>query len=563
MGTPPLPETFLFEDDGPSYGRRFLQNISADEEELRSFMARRDAEANSAGPYPSPPNVGGLAGDPGFLRGSGPMRKPSHSQLKQQFEGAELPEDLLEAVALGGQTDFQMSAAKICKYFVQGFCSRADRCNFSHVLPRPMMGPYFANQGIGYQGLNMANPMAYNLISQMSMLAPYPYGPGLGYNPAFGYSQKAGLTAQKQKRPSISDEGRFATIVLEDVAGQIYPLCKDQHGCRFLQKQIESQDPTKIQTIFNEIYGHFIELMTDPFGNYLCQKFLEFCNDEQRTMLIEAVAPELVTISLNMHGTRAAQKLIEHLSTKQQIRVLVRALSSSVVVLIKDLNGNHVIQKCLHRLPPEHNQFVYDAVTTFVVEVATHRHGCCVLQRCIDHASPRQQAQLVDEIIYHALTLVQDPFGNYVVQYVLDLPDVRFCNATIQRFLGNIANLSTQKFSSNVIEKCIRVAQIDTRRALVNEILNKNQLNKLLGDCYGNYVVQTALDFADPMQRKQLVECIRPLLPAIRNTPYGKRLNSKLHREFTHDLDMLYYPGFPSLAGLNPGLNPALNPLYM
>ena len=59
----------------------------------------------------------------------------------------------------------------------------------------------------------------------------------------------------------------------------------------------------------------------------------------------------------------------------------------------------------------------------------------------------------MDEIIYHALTLIQDPFGNYVVQYVLDLPDVRFCNATIQRFLGNVANLSTQKFSSNVIEK--------------------------------------------------------------------------------------------------------------
>ena len=60
----------------------------------------------------------------------------------------------------------------------------------------------------------------------------------------------------------FSAAGRFATILLEDVAGQIYPLCKDQHGCRFLQKQIESQDAKKMQTIFNEIYGHFVELMT-------------------------------------------------------------------------------------------------------------------------------------------------------------------------------------------------------------------------------------------------------------------------------------------------------------
>lgn len=48
------------------------------------------------------------------------------------------------------------------------------------------------------------------------------------------------------------------------------------------------------------------------------------------------------------------------------------------------------------------------------VEVATHRHGCCVLQRCIDHASDHQRIQLVNEITYNALTLVQDPYGNYV-----------------------------------------------------------------------------------------------------------------------------------------------------
>lgn len=32
------------------------------------------------------------------------------------------------------------------------------------------------------------------------------------------------------------------------------------------------------------------------------------------------------------------------------------ALSRHVVVLIKDLNGNHVIQKCLNKLTPEDNQ---------------------------------------------------------------------------------------------------------------------------------------------------------------------------------------------------------------
>ena len=124
----------------------------------------------------------------------------------------------------------------------------------------------------------------------------------------------------------------------------------------------------------------------DPFGNYLCQKLLEFSTDEQRNIICESVAQDLVNISLNMHGTRAVQKMIDFLSTQRQasihnpfylilltrgrkqadlryngqIHSIIVALSLHVVVLIKDLNGNHVIQKCLNKLAPEDNQVSSD-----------------------------------------------------------------------------------------------------------------------------------------------------------------------------------------------------------
>ena len=89
---------------------------------------------------------------------------------------------------------------------------------------------------------------------------------------------------------------------------------------------------------------------------------------------------------------------------------------------------------------------------------------------------------------------------------------------------------------------------------LIGELLNRTRLEKLLRDSYGNYcvqvrpsiiplalhvqggltvgiVLQTALDYAEPGQRVLLVEGIRPVLPLIRNTPYGKRIQNKLQRE--------------------------------
>jgi pumilio RNA-binding family len=56
-----------------------------------------------------------------------------------------------------------------------------------------------------------------------------------------------------------------------------------------------------------------------------------------------------------------------------------------------------------------------------VYELATHRHGCCVLQRCIDAATDPQRKAIVDCIVNSSVILIQDAFGNYVVQYVLDL----------------------------------------------------------------------------------------------------------------------------------------------
>jgi hypothetical protein len=66
----------------------------------------------------------------------------------------------------------------------------------------------------------------------------------------------------------------------------------------------------------------------DPFGNYLCQKLLEYSTDEQRNIICESVAQDLVNISLNMHGTRAVQKMIDFLSTRRQASMVHNCLSS-------------------------------------------------------------------------------------------------------------------------------------------------------------------------------------------------------------------------------------------
>ncbi|OBT71730.1 hypothetical protein VF21_09366 [Pseudogymnoascus sp. 05NY08] len=389
------------------------------------------------------------------------------------------------------------------------------------------MQNYYNNQ---YGMPMMAMAMQNMQIGQQA----YPQSAYGDYGVPPAYQNNAPRDSQarviQQRRQNDGEAmNRFANVALESLGGEIYSLCKDQHGCRFLQKKLEERNAEQIHMIWLETNQHVVELMTDPFGNYLCQKLLEFCNDEERTVLIENASQDLVRIALNQHGTRALQKMIEFISTAGQIQTIIEALRYQVVELIQDLNGNHVIQKCLNKLSPLDAQFIFDAVGRHCVDVGTHRHGCCVLQRCIDHASGEQKAWLIRQISNNAFTLVQDPFGNYVVQYILDLNEPVFTEPLVAMFAGRVGQLSRQKFSSNVIEKCLRCAQEPSKDMLIEEMLaTPADLERLLRDSFANYVVQTALDYANPAMKTRLVDAIRPILPQIRTTPYGRRIQAKL-----------------------------------
>lgn len=477
----------------------------------------------------------------------------------------------------------------LCRYFAQGYCSRGERCNFAHTTTEPTASaaasapalapapaqsahqtvpsaatpatppalPAVPQAAVGHGAVGTPSaaaravpaspsppPTATSSVNTASQPLPVPPTGGQAKNgkrgganvpPGHKRRHSAGLAhAPAAAAPTFAVgtntlAGRFTSI--DQVIGQIYPMCKDQHGCRFLQKKLDEENPQVVDAIFNEVYPHFAELMTDPFGNYLCQKLLEHCGEKQRLMLIESVASDLVRISQNMHGTRAVQKMIECLRNPQEIRLVTRGLRASVVPLIKDLNGNHVVQRCLNHLSAADNQFIYDAVAGHCVEVATHRHGCCVLQRCIDHASDSQKLQLVNEITSNGLTLVKDPYGNYVVQYVLDLPYPHMLANLIAQFKNHLAELSTQKFSSNVVEKCLTVGDPGTRAWMIQELAETDQLKTLIQDPFGNYVIQTAMSIADPPQHARLVEGIKPFLFSLRNTPYGKRIQNRILKD--------------------------------
>jgi len=277
-----------------------------------------------------------------------------------------------------------------------------------------------------------------------------------------------------------------------------------------------------------------VPLAVDPFGNYLIQKLGQYGSAEQRAALVSGAAPSLIAIALNVHGTRVVQKMVEVADTDQQLDMLIAAMAGRVMELILDMNGNHVIQRCLASLPPKRASFIYEAVRNEAVRVSTHRHGCCVLQRCLDHAVEQHREPIIAMVVHNAKTLVLDPFGNYVVQYVLELKQPELTRSIARSLQGSFAELSLQKFSSNVIEKCLHAGDGLVISIVAQEITSAKSLGHLLHDPFANYVVQTLLTVGDDEDVRTLLSKLQPHLKTLRSTLYGKRIHAKLLRRFPH-----------------------------
>lgn len=314
---------------------------------------------------------------------------------------------------------------------------------------------------------------------------------------------------------------------LKEMVGQIYALSKYQQGCRFLQKKLDEKNAENTNIIIAELLDHLMELMTDPFGNYLFSKLMEQCDAHQKEQIVTKIIGDLLPTAFDMYGTQSMQKMMPYL-TESQVDAVVNALKPSSIALIKHNKANYLIQYCLDNLQQKHNQWIYDAVCECMEDVGRDRVGCVIVKRCVDHANADQMHSLFGEIRNKALALVQDPFGNYVVQHVLDkFPKSEDAQRLIERLVPSVVDLCVQKFSSPVVEKCLNLANDENKHALLAELTTTDNLAQLLNDRFANFVMQTALDVAGPEDRLALVANIMPHLGK-HYSPYTKKLQKKI-----------------------------------
>lgn len=316
------------------------------------------------------------------------------------------------------------------------------------------------------------------------------------------------------------------------VSDQFYHMAKDRQGCRYLQQKIEECSQKERELIANNLMGYLDELVFDQCSNYVIQKLCEYLPDSAQKKFLNFFLTDLGRIIEHQYSCRVLQKFLEHTS-KENVNVIYQTIKNSLILICLSPNGNHIVQRFIEILPDRIGEMV-DIIKPHVGRMVVDNCGCRVIQKLFDTYPLEELRVLVDEILLKAKELATNQYGNYIVQYILESGSDADFAALLREYKGSFFAFSIHKFASNVIEKCIRRANIEQRNDIFNEIIcishkfHAERISQLVGDKFGNYVIQRIIEFGREEQQNAIFEVVFNNFNVLSNISFAKHVITRL-----------------------------------
>ena len=321
---------------------------------------------------------------------------------------------------------------------------------------------------------------------------------------------------------------------------------KEQNKCRIVQEKLEEKknDPNFIGKFFHNIESALFEIINHQFGNYVIQKFFDIMINQKNKTLITSffakIQNELFKISVNSYGTRVFQKALEKLDesnyenfeTEELNTIIHNLIEKHLFPLCFDKNGNHVFQKIIRLFPKTKNDFIYNQLNQSAIEICKLKQGATILQTALKYANESQKSSLLHTILDDISTLINDEYGNYIIQFILDLKEKEYNEIIFTYITKNTLSLSKKKFSSNVIDKSI-IQDDELSIKLIKHMIDSKVIPEMIKDQYGNYVIQKALTVTSGSIFMSIIKQIQPVVQTLKQSNIGRQIYEHLMRKYS------------------------------
>ena len=315
------------------------------------------------------------------------------------------------------------------------------------------------------------------------------------------------------KKSTADSESLSINSILNLNDNELYSYIITQKGSREIQSILKKVAENEVDALIAKLSPHFSDIMIDKYGNYFSQRLIQICSPNQRVALLKSIQSRFTEICINSFGTHPLQSLIEIVNMPKEREILLKCIENNELELSLDSKGTHVIQKFISCSNEEERGNVDKNILANLPKLINDSFGVCVLIKLIKQTSDKSIKETIANYISanNALSFIQNPYANYVVQSLFNQNDIHLCDEIINTIVEHFFSLSMQKFSSNVVENCIRYSDEAVVKKIYKDIINTGKLGSMLNNTYGNFVIEKLIARLTKEEKGELIKEITKL----------------------------------------------------
>ena len=203
----------------------------------------------------------------------------------------------------------------------------------------------------------------------------------------------------------------------------------------------------------------------------------------------------LAKMSLNLIKTQLGFKILDERAksnNKFANELLFPELINNLSNICCDILGNMLIQTLIDVLSSENLDLFLSSIQEQLFDICLTEHGSRAIQKLLEriHSNPLLMNKLIFYLNQKDIgILFKSGYGNHLIQkYLVIIKNVELTNFIYNYLYKNFLDIASSKYGVCVIQKGLSEGNIIQRKKIVNLILTN--LNAIMKDCYGNFIIQ-------------------------------------------------------------------------
>jgi len=293
-------------------------------------------------------------------------------------------------------------------------------------------------------------------------------------------------------------------------------------------------------------------IMKNTYGNYFFQQLIKKNEKSFIALIISYISEDLIEISKDFQGTFCLQALLDEISSFEEEQTILNSIKNYEMEMAFNKNATHVLQKIVLLFPDSHRVILNEIILNNFIALSLDSNGICLIKIFIKTNTLMCNKKRINEIVINNFVILSEsPFGNYGVQYLMEIWDENDLKDIKDKILENIYELSLQQFSSNVVEKAIEIFTNENRESILKKLCFEKQIFiNLINNKFGKFVINKAIKF---MQVDMINEFEITLYKDINNNLYKNKDKNKIKKllmkiksgkkkdMYLNDVNKIYY----------------------